>query len=111
MTIAPTLERPLAGNAGRAAGMVDLRVASRRGVQTYLSPVFKTPGEVRQGSLLFLDMVEEARILHDRGEFLRVYLDGLRARLRELGARRVMRGGGYYWQLKPDLKPGELITL
>jgi ferredoxin-NADP reductase len=34
MTIAPTLERPLAGNAGRAAGMVDLRVASRRMVAT-----------------------------------------------------------------------------
>ncbi|MEW5791493.1 MAG: nucleotidyltransferase family protein [Pseudomonadota bacterium] len=88
-----------------------LRAAGRRGVQTSLSPVFKTPGEVRQGSLLFLDMVEEARILYDWGDFLRAYLDNLRERLRELGARRVMRGGGYYWQLKPDLKPGELISL
>lgn len=88
-----------------------MQAAARVGVRSSLSPVFKTPDEVRQGSLLFLDMIEEARILHDRDAFLRTYLDGLRARLRELGARRVMRGGGYYWQLKPDLKPGELISL
>jgi predicted nucleotidyltransferase len=76
-----------------------------------LSPVFKTPDEVDAGSPLFLDMVEDARILYDADRFLAGYLDRLRARLRQLGARRVRRGNAWYWELKPDLKPGEVFAL
>jgi predicted nucleotidyltransferase len=76
-----------------------------------LSPVFKTPQEVEAGSPLFLDMVEDARILHDPEGFLAGYLGRLRARLRQLGARRIRRGNAWYWELKPDLKPGEVFTL
>lgn len=88
--------------------MVD---AARGGVHTTLSPVFKTPREVERGSPLFLDMTDEARILVDRDGFLRSYLDGLASRLRALGAGRVRRGGGYYWILKAELRPGEEIVL
>ncbi len=76
-----------------------------------LSPVFKTPEEVEAGSPLFLDLVEDAQILYDPAGFLAAYLDRLRARLRELGARRIRRGNAWYWELKPDLKPGEVFTL
>ncbi|MBI2160084.1 MAG: nucleotidyltransferase domain-containing protein [Candidatus Rokubacteria bacterium] len=76
-----------------------------------LSPVFKTPEELQAGSPLLLDMVEDARILHDPHNVLAARLDRLRARLRELGARRVPHGGGWYWELKPDLAPGEVFTL
>jgi hypothetical protein len=38
-------------------------------------------------------------------------MNRLRRRLKALGARRVRLGGGYYWLLKPDLKPGETIPL
>jgi predicted nucleotidyltransferase len=76
-----------------------------------LSPVFRSPEEVDAGSPLFLDMVEDARILHDPEGFLGGYLDRLRARLRQLGARRIRRGNGWYWVLKPDLKPGEVFTV
>ena len=76
-----------------------------------LSPVFKTPEEVEQGSPLFLDMVEDARILYDRDGFIFGHLAHLRARLKELGARRVWRGNAWYWDLKPDLQPGEVVTL
>ena len=78
---------------------------------TMLSPVFKTPEEVEAGSPLFLDMVEDARILHDPDGFLAGYLGRFRARLRHLGARRIRRGNAWYWELKPDLKPGEVFTL
>src|SRR5207244_12397001 len=71
----------------------------------------KTPEEVEAGSPLFLDMVEDARILHDEDGFLAAYLEGLRQRLVALGSRRVWRGGTWHWVLKPDLKPGETITL
>jgi hypothetical protein len=76
-----------------------------------LSPVFKTPEEVEAGSPLFFDMVEDAQILYDPEGFLAHYLDGLRARLRQLGARRLWRGNAWYWELKPDLKPGEVFAL
>lgn len=76
-----------------------------------LSPVFKTPEEVEAGSPLFIDMVEDARLLYDRGGFLVDRLDRLRQRMAALGSRRVWRGNGWYWILKPDLKPGETITL
>ena len=76
-----------------------------------LSPVFKTPAEVEAGSPLFLDMVDDARILHDPDGFLGRYLDGFRRRLQALGARRIRLGNAWYWELKPDLKPGEVFTL
>ena len=83
----------------------------RAGFPTECSPVFKTPNEVLAGSPLLLDMVDDARILHDPEGVLAGRLGRLRARLAELGARRVPHGGGWYWELKPDLKPGEVFTL
>ncbi len=90
---------------------VALRAVRSDGHPVVLSPVFKTPAEVERGSPLFLDLVEDARILYDPESFLIRYLDGLRARLRQLGSRRVWLGNAWYWELKPDLKPGEVITL
>ena len=88
-----------------------LRAAAPEAPAIVLSPVFKKPEEVEAGSPLFLDMVEDARILYDCDGFLAGYLDRLRARLHELGARRVRLGNAWYWELKPDLKPGEVFTL
>lgn len=85
--------------------------AARAGINTILSPVFKTPEEVQYGSPLFLDMTDQAWILFDRDDFLADYLTDLKARLNAMGAKRVYRGGGYYWLLKPDLQPGEEIKL
>jgi len=88
-----------------------LAAAARDGIHTTVSPVFKTPQELDYGSLLFLDMTKEVLIRHDPAGILRGYLDKLTARLRALGARSIPKGGGYYWLLKPDLKPGEDFTL
>ena len=76
-----------------------------------LSPVFKTPAELEEGSPLLLDMIEDARVLVDRDGLLRARLDRLRARLAELGARRIWRGDAWYWDLKPDYRPGDVIEL
>lgn len=88
--------------------LVELRA---EGLAPELSPVFKTPREVGQGSPLFLDMVEDARILYDRDAFLASALRALRARLNRLGARRVWRGDAWFWDLKPDYRPGEVLDL
>lgn len=88
-----------------------LAEARRAGVHTDLSAVFKTPEELHQGSLLFLDMTDQAVILHDPEGLLRSYLETLSLRLQAMGAHRVFRGGGYYWVLKPDFRPGDRIEL
>ncbi len=82
-----------------------------RGLFPSLSVLVFSREEAEQNRFLYLDMIEEARILVDRGEFFQNRLHALRRRLRELGARKVHRDGSWYWDLKPDLKPGEVITL
>ena len=89
----------------------DLRELEGQGIYPFLSPIFKTPEEVKRGSPLFLDMIYDAKILFDKGGFFRRYLEGLRERLKALGAKRVFRGGGWYWILKPDYRFGERIEL
>lgn len=88
-----------------------LREAAACGVYTTLSPVIKTPEELEAGSLLYLDLIEDARILIDRQGRLADFLARFAQRLKTLGARRVDKGGGYYWELKPDYRWGERIDL
>jgi predicted nucleotidyltransferase len=83
----------------------------RTGFNVELSPVFKTPEEIRRGSPLLLDLTSDARYLYDRDRFLGDELTRLRARLDALGARRIWRGNAWFWDLKPDLKPGEVFEL
>jgi predicted nucleotidyltransferase len=88
-----------------------LRAMAGMGRYTTLSPIFKTPEEVAQGSPLFLDMTESVRILFEKENFLSSYLAGLKKRLLAQGARRVPFKGGYYWELKPDYREGDVIHL
>ena len=76
-----------------------------------LSPLIKTRREVEVGSPLFLDMTDWLDCIYDRDAFFALYLERLRARLRELGARRHWSAGGYYWEYKPGLKPCETVVL
>lgn len=85
--------------------------AQREGIVTELSPVFKTPEELKQGSLLFLDLVEDSLILYDRHAFFADFLKDFRDRLRAMGAERIPYRGAWYWRLKKDYKPGEIFEI
>jgi len=76
-----------------------------------LSPVFKTPEEIANGSPLFLDMVEDVRMLFDRDDFFKKTLKKLKERLQRLGARRIWQGNAWYWDLKPDYQRGEIFEI
>lgn len=89
----------------------DLKTLYEEGIYPRLSPIIKTPEEVQKGSPLFLDMTENVRILFDRDNFFHDYLQRLRKRLEDLGARKVFFKGGYYWELKPDYRYGDIIEL
>lgn len=86
-------------------------MARTHGVDTRVSAVIRTPAEVRAGSPLMFDMTEDARLLHDPQGVLKGALVDLKGRLDKLGARRVWRDDGWYWDLKPDYRPGEVFEL
>ena len=74
--------------------------------------VTKTPEEARFHSPLYLDIVEDGILLVDRGQFFETVLDAMRARMRELGSRRVfLDDGSWYWDLKPDFRFGEVVEI
>lgn len=77
----------------------------------YISVILKERREAAYHSPLYLDLVEDARILLDRGGFFEGVLEEIRLRLKELGSRRKFVGKGWYWDLKPDLKPGEAVEI
>lgn len=88
-----------------------LQSLTKEGIHTYLAPVFKTPREVHAGSLLFLDMIDDGRILYDRGSFWSAYLRDFQDRLKRLGAKKIVVGDRWYWDLKPDYKVGEVFEI
>ena len=88
-----------------------LAEACGEGLHPSLSPAIKMPAEVLAGSPLFLDMTEDARILYDRDGFLQRAFSDLKSRLERLGARRIWRGNAWYWDLKPDYRPGEVFEI
>ena len=89
----------------------ELEELEKRGFHVDFSPILKTVEEASRLSPLYLDMVEDAVILHDEGGFFEGVLDRLRRRLRELGAERVRVGKRWYWRLKRDYRFGEVIEI
>jgi len=88
-----------------------IKALQAQGIYTYISAIIKTPEEASKGSPLFLDMVEDAKILFDKKDFFAGIIERLRRRLKELGSKRVWSGNAWYWILKPDYKPGEVFEL
>jgi len=77
----------------------------QRGSTPFVSVLVLSLEEAKENRYLYLDMIEDARILVDRDGFFRSKLHSLRERLKELGAKKIRRNGDWYWDLKPDLKP------
>ena len=88
-----------------------LDTLANQGIFTTLAPIFKTPAEVNLGSPLFLDMLDDGRILYDPSGFWKHFMIDFRQRLRRLGARRVVEGDRWYWDLKPDYRIGETFEI
>ena len=74
------------------------------------SPVILDVEEARRRRPIYLDMVMDAVIVYDREGFFEGVLKGLAERLEALGAERRL-GRLWYWVLKRDYRPGEVIEL
>jgi predicted nucleotidyltransferase len=101
------------GRMARVKEFVPIEMALSNAIRAHadLSPVFKTPEEIADGSPLLLDMVEDSRLLFDRDDFFQRAMKNLSERLRRLGARRIWRGNAWYWDLKPDYRQGETFEI
>lgn len=74
--------------------------------------IVKTPDEARFRSPLYLDIVEDGILILDRQGFFEAVLAGMRARMRELGSRRIhLPDGSWYWDLKPDFRWGDVVEI
>jgi predicted nucleotidyltransferase len=82
-----------------------------RGYHFDFSPIILSVDEARRHRPLYLDLVLDAVIVFDRDSFFAGILDGLAARLRELGAERRLVGKRWYWVLKKSYRFGEVIEL
>ena len=75
-------------------------------------PIFHTAAKLRTHPWILLDIADHGRIFLDPEGVLARELEAVRVRLRELGSRRIERpDGSWYWDLKPDWRPGEVVEL
>jgi len=82
------------------------------GSAPYLSYLILSKEEADENRSIYLDMVEEAKLLFDRADFFANRLRAVRKRLEDLGSMRVqLEDGTWYWDIKPDLKLGESFVL
>jgi len=89
----------------------EYRRLKERGLNPDPYPIFMTAKELWESPHILLDLLDEGIILYDAG-LLKERLEALRRRLSELGSKKVvLEGGKWYWDLKPDWKPGEVIEL
>jgi len=75
-------------------------------------PVFLSVDELERHPWLLLDVVDHGIILFDPQGRLGDELRRVGQRLADLGARKVtLPDGTWYWDLKPDWKPGETVEI
>jgi len=90
----------------------EIRWLREHGIRTGLSFYPMNPQEAEGFPYLFLDLTEDAVVLHDEGRFLEGLLMELGARLLKRGAVRVfVDEDRWYWDLKPDYRFGEIIEI
>ncbi len=74
-------------------------------------PVFLSERDLWERPLILLDAADHGIILWDTGVLARRFT-ALRQRLEQMGAKKLfLPDGRWYWDLKPDWTPGEVITL
>ncbi len=96
----------------RIDGSAEYQALVRAGYQPTPSPVPHTVEDLARHPWILLDIVHHGLILHDPEEVLERELKAVRRRMAELGSRRIeLADGSWYWDLKPDWRPGEVVDL
>jgi predicted nucleotidyltransferase len=82
-----------------------------KGFNTDFSPILLTVEEARKHRPIYLDVLVDGVIIYDRNRFMESVLREVAEKLRALGAARIRVGKRWYWVLKKDYKPGEVIEV
>jgi len=88
-----------------------LKALWQQGSCTDFVEIIRSREKAHRFQPISLDMTEKAIILHDKKAFFADTLKCLRRRLQELGARKKRIGRRWYWDLKPEMKPGDVMEL
>ncbi|MFQ6095245.1 MAG: nucleotidyltransferase domain-containing protein [Candidatus Bathyarchaeia archaeon] len=84
----------------------------KKGINTWIQFHPLNLEEARMHRPIYLDTIEDGIIIFDRDGFIKRVLSSLGKRLGELGARRIfLKDGSWYWDLKPDMKKGEVVEI
>lgn len=117
LIVVHTLDRPEASDRVVRAGL-DLRTFPeyaelvRAGYLPEPSEILLTVEELARHPWILLDVLDHGIILLDRNDALRQELEVIRRRLEAYGSRKVvLPDGTWYWDIKPDWKPGEVVEL
>jgi len=101
--------RPMWGRIDASPEYQSLAIA---GYRPMVSPVAHTVDDLRRHPWILLDITHHGIILHDPDSVLEQELNAVQRRMAELGSKRVeLPDGSWYWDLKPDWRPGEVIEL
>ncbi len=88
------------------------RKLDSQGLRMDPSPVVWTRARLATHPWLLLDIVEHGVVLHDPEGLLASTFEDVRRGLKSMGSRKVLLpDGSWFWHLKPDWKPGEVVRL
>lgn len=113
VTRAASLADPRLRETSRHIEASDEYVAlARAGYRPTPSPVTHTVDDLARHPWILLDITHHGIVLYDPELVLERELDAVRRRMAELGSRRVeLPDGSWYWDLKPDWRPGDVVRL
>jgi len=110
--------RPSLGNSrlrgmwGRVEASPEFQALVRAGYQPTPSPIPHTVDDLARHPWILLDITHHGVVLYDPESVLERELAAVRRRMAELGSVRVeLPDGSWYWDLKPDWQPGEVVDL
>ncbi len=102
----------LFNEAVRGIETLRLELWEKRGIYPLIDPIILTPEDASTNHPFYLDMVDGSILIFDRRRFMEKRLEELKNKLKELKARKVLLADGkWYWELKPEVKKGEVIEL
>ncbi|MEM7819044.1 MAG: hypothetical protein QW403_02795 [Candidatus Aenigmatarchaeota archaeon] len=56
-------------------------------------------------------MIEDVKIIYDKNDFFKNFLDQLKNKLKKYGAKKVYKKGAYYWIIKEKVDIKEEIEI
>jgi len=90
----------------------EYRALFEKDIYGEISPLFMTLEELGSNPLILLDIIEEGIILSERNHCFTKMVKKMRKKIKKMGSKKVaLPDGSWYWELKPEWKPGELIEV